>query len=90
MADTKVIWFPAKETGLGWAKPTVWQGWFVQMSYLFSLGLISYLVDPKVELLAWGIWASLSTLVLIIVYCLKGEKPNWKLKPIDKDKRKFR
>lgn len=89
MLDKKAIWFPAKKTGIGWAKPTVWQGWFVQVSYLLSLVLISYTVDPKVELLTWSLWASFSTSVLIVIYYVKGEAPNWTLKPIDKDKGKL-
>ncbi len=80
MAEKKTIWFPAKENGVGWGKATVWQGWFVQMLYLIALGLISFLVDPKIELVKWLICVSIATLALFVVYYVKGEAPsrNWK------------
>lgn len=89
MTDKKTVWFPAKKTGIGWEKPTAWQGWLVQISYLCVVGLISYLVDPKEELTRWAIMVSLSTLILLSIYYLKGEAPNWKLKRIDKEKRRW-
>ncbi|WOD08164.1 hypothetical protein [Marinomonas sp. GJ51-6] len=89
MTDKKAVWFPAKKNGFGWSRPTAWQGWFVQMFYLFSVGLISFFVDPKEELSTWLILVSISTVTLLVVYYVKGEAPNWKWKTIDKEKRRL-
>ncbi|KZN14554.1 hypothetical protein [Marinomonas sp. TW1] len=85
----KETWFPAKENGLGWGKPTTWQGWLVLSLYLFVLCLISILVDPKEALMAWAFWVACDTFVLLLICYLKGESPSWKWKPIEKEKRKW-
>jgi hypothetical protein len=90
MTDKNTAWFPAKENGLGWGRPTAWQGWFVQMFYLFSVGFISFWVDPKVELLEWILLVSVSTSILLAIYYIKGESPNWKWKQIEKSKKRFK
>jgi hypothetical protein len=89
MTDKKTVWFPAKKNGWGWGKPTAWQGWFVQMLYLFTVGFISFSVDPKIELLKWILLVSISTLILLVVYYVKGDAPSWKWKPIEKEKRRL-
>jgi hypothetical protein len=90
MTDKNNVWFPAKENGWGWGKPKVWQGWFVQFLYLCAVVFISYLVDPKTELLRWVLFVSFTTLILLFTYYVKGEKPSWKWKAIEKDKRRFK
>lgn len=89
MTDKKTVWFPAKKNGLGWGRPTVWQGGVVQLLYLLSVGLISFLVDPKEALSRWLVLVSIATVVLFIVYFVKGEAPSWKLKKIEKEKRRL-
>ncbi|NLQ16664.1 hypothetical protein HGG82_03365 [Marinomonas sp. M1K-6] len=89
MTDKKTVWFPAKENGWGWGKPNTWQGWLVLVLYIATVAVVSLTVDPKVELLKWAVIVSVSTLVLLLVYLWKGDAPNWKWKPIEKDKRKW-
>lgn len=89
MTDKKAAWFPAKENGWGWGKPTSWQGWGVIVGYLLSIALVSFWVDPKVDVLTWVGWVSVCTLALIGMYVWKGESPNWKWKTIEKEKRKW-
>lgn len=88
MSDKK-YWFPAKENGFGWGKPTTWQGWSVLLTYLTAVFLISVLIDPKQALVEWFAWVAISTSVLLIVCYVKGEAPSWKWKPIEKEKRKW-
>ncbi|MGO2354360.1 MAG: hypothetical protein ACTH58_06460 [Marinomonas foliarum] len=89
MTDKKTVWFPAKDNGWGWGKPTTWQGWIVLVAYFLAVVVVSFRFDPKIELLNWAISVVACTIFLIGMYVWKGEAPNWKWKTIEKDKRKW-
>lgn len=89
MSENKSVWFPAKKNGWGWGKPCAWQGWLVMMVYLATIIILSYAIDPKVDLVNWAISIGVSTTLLIVMYIWKGEAPNWQWKAIDKKKRRL-
>ncbi len=85
----KETWFPAKKNGWGWGKPHAWQGWMVLAVYFIAVAIISFFYDSKVELLQWSIWVGSITVLLLVIYIVKGDSPSWKWKPIKK-KRRFK
>lgn len=85
----KNTWFPPKKNGWGWGKPHTWQGWAVLAVYFLAVVMICFIYDPKIELISWAIWVGSMTLVLLVVYVVKGDSPSWKWKAIKK-KRRFK
>lgn len=81
------IWFPAKKNGWGWGKPLVWQGWLVLVVYFLVIAGISWVFDPKTDLVNWFGWVVLATFCLLLVYRIKGEPPSWKWQRIKRKKR---
>ncbi|SBS27551.1 hypothetical protein MSP8887_00675 [Marinomonas spartinae] len=86
---SKNTWFPAKKNGWGWGKPTAWQGWAVLVVYFAVIGVISVSYDPKVTLKEWGVGVGVATVILLLIYWLKGEPPSWTWKRIDKKKKRL-
>jgi hypothetical protein len=51
--------------------------------------MISFIFDPKVAVISWSIWVAISTILLVLIYCFKGESPSWKWKRIERKKHKL-
>jgi hypothetical protein len=62
-------WFPAKELGLGWGLPLVWQGWAVLSIYFLLLIISMFVLSRPNRAVAI---AALTTIFLFICW-LKGE-----------------
>ena len=83
MEVPKKLWFKAKDYGWGW-QPSSWQGWLVLVLYiLFNVKVFwgiedSRLYTDSVAMVKFILPMILSTVVLIIVCYLKGEKPEWR------------
>lgn len=77
----KNIWFKAKRYGWGW-QPASWQGWGVMLIWLL-INLIYFLkVDRNSfsdgdTLMSTAPIFIFSTLFLLVICYLKGEKPGW-------------
>ncbi|REG86795.1 hypothetical protein [Marinomonas pollencensis] len=87
--DKASTWFPAKKNGWGWGKPNTWQGWFVLGAYFIGVATVSVIHDPKLSLMRWAAWVAGLSVLLIIVYIVKGAPPSWKWQRIKK-KRLFK
>lgn len=77
MASPKRYWFPAKEFGVGWGVPQVWEGWLVLAAYVAGIALVHHFLplagDPR------GFAAGIGglTALLMLVCWLKGEPIGW-------------
>jgi len=69
----KPLWFRAKNFGWGWY-PSTWQGWIILVLYTIFLLYGTTPTVPKTYILEVGV----STLLLILVCFLTGEKPEWR------------
>lgn len=80
------LWFKAKRFGWGWT-PVTWQGWLV------TLGYVIILVDQAAStmrydktgsasvndtMIYFGLNFILSTVLLLIICYMKGERPSWR------------
>jgi hypothetical protein len=76
--NTTRYWFPAKPHGWGWTVPNTWQGWAVLLAYIAAVVALAHLVSASAKpLLFWALLA-LATLLLILIFWLKGEPPDWR------------
>ena len=71
-------WFPAKRYGWGWGLPSRWQGWAVLLIYFVLVLAGIPLVQAKVGVVLYLVYASALTVVLIGVCWLTGEPPRWR------------
>ena len=82
--NPKGYWFKAKLYGWGWV-PAKWQGWCAIIIYIaFILALIltreidiAGNPDSGSNFLTFALPIIISTLILIVVTYVKGEKPRW-------------
>lgn len=78
MRETKSYWFPAKRYGWGWGPPLVWQGWAVMTLFagLLIWGAVHFLSSARP--VAFVIFSTLVSLVLVIICWVTGEPPSWR------------
>ena len=69
------FWFPAKSYGWGWGLPVKWQGWLVLATWFASLYAAGKYFQPQRNLSGFLIAAAISTILLVVIIALKGEKP---------------
>ncbi|MDD4931790.1 MAG: hypothetical protein PHG66_06640 [Candidatus Colwellbacteria bacterium] len=84
------LWFKRKVYGWGWV-PVRWQGWISIGLYVAFISFIGFRAEKSLfseSGLFWGFHVPLiiATAALIIVACLKGEKPRWQWGLKDKDR----
>lgn len=82
MEMPKKLWFKAKDYGWGW-QPSSWEGWLVLAIYIIFIIKVFWGVDQASRLrsdvpVKPFLLLFLSTVILIIVCYLKGEKPEWR------------
>lgn len=78
MQQLRKYWFPAKRYGWGWGLPIAWQGWCVLLSYLALVLSGIVLFPPGHKLIAFWIYITVITVMLIAVCYAKGEPPGWR------------
>lgn len=74
-------WFKAKRFGWGWY-PSTWQGWLIILAYIGLVVFVFKKIDNGVHSVSDSLYGisipiAVSTVVLIIVCYLFGEKPGW-------------
>ncbi len=79
--NDKVIWFRRKTYGWGWT-PCTWQGWFILAVYVAIIVRIFRGIDAQSHsgsdtLYVFLVPCIISTIVLIIICRIFGEKPRW-------------
>lgn len=74
---TRPLWFKAKRYGYGWY-PATWQGWTVMATWLalFAGAFVRWNVETQAA--PFLLDAGASTVALIVVSFLTGEKPRWR------------
>ena len=75
------IWFKVKHYGWGWY-PSTWQGWLVILAYVVLIVFVFKKIDSGVHSVSDSLYGisipiAASTIVLIMVCYLFGEKPGW-------------
>ena len=77
----KKYWFKAKNYGWGWY-PATWQGWLVIVIFVLLINLDFYRINSLTSSMDSLIYfipdAVISTIILIVICYLKGEKPPWR------------
>lgn len=78
----KDIWFKAKRYGYGWY-PCTWQGWLMIALYFIVVFGNFFLIDKYAEsakdvLSIFLPITVVSTIILVILAYLKGEKAKWR------------
>ncbi len=76
-------WFRAKKYGYGWGLPVTWQGWVVLLGYLGFILYDFFRIDKHAHsasdtLRPFIIHVILTTLILLVIAYLTGEKPKWR------------
>ena len=71
-------WFPAKTYGWGWGLPTRWQGWVVLGVYAALIFAGAVLFRPRLHPLAFVLYVTVLSLVLIAICLRTGEPPRWR------------
>lgn len=74
----KKFWFPAKKYGWGWGLPCAWQGWVVLLAFFVLLALSALLLLPGMHIALFFMAEGILVTALIIIGCLKGERPRWR------------
>jgi len=74
MKYSKRYWFPSKRIGWGWGPPSTWEGWVVLLAVLVSLAASARRLLPE-HPGKFGVVAALTSGVLIVMCCVKGEPP---------------
>jgi ABC-type phosphate/phosphonate transport system permease subunit len=82
MKSKKKLWFRAKKYGWGWT-PVTWEGWLVVIIYVLFISFrakeVSSMFDTNTSFVFRYFFEVLfSTIPLIIICYLKGEKPRWR------------
>ena len=77
MASSRRYWFPAKEFGVGWGMPRVWEGWAVLAAYVSGLPMVHAFLPLHREPHGFAIGMGVLTALLILVCWLKGEPIGW-------------
>jgi hypothetical protein len=71
----KKFWFPKKQYGIGWGLPVTWQGWIVQLMYLFlSIGVLMLFSNSPYQIPLFLLCFATLTLVFVVIVWKKGEK----------------
>jgi hypothetical protein len=83
MEQPEKYWFKAKTYGWGWGLPSSWQGWVVLLLYIIfnikffrSIDHVSH--SGSDTLMNFFLPFILSTVILMIICYLKGEKLGWR------------
>lgn len=76
------LWFKAKNYGWGWY-PASWEGWLVTVLYvlfiIFRANKVSLMFDTESSFIfRYSFEILFSTIPLIVICYLKGEKPEWR------------
>lgn len=76
------LWFKAKKYGWGWY-PASWEGWLVTILYvlfiLYRANEVSLMFDTESSFIFRYTFEIIFTTIPLIVICyLKGEKPEWR------------
>lgn len=77
-SNPKQYWFPAKRFGWGWGLPTMWQGWLVLAAYFCMVLVGAIIVLPGRGPLAFVVYVSALSLLLVAICWIKGEPPRWR------------
>ncbi len=72
------IWFPAKRYGWGWGFPCAWQGWAVLALFVFVVFSAVKFLPPSEDPILFSVVVILSSVALIGICFVKGEKPRWR------------
>lgn len=79
--SNKKIWFRSKRFGLGWY-PITWQGWLVVLIYVAIILFLAFGVDRQKSdgnlLIGLIVPVFVTTVVMILICRLKGEKLQWR------------
>jgi hypothetical protein len=94
MAEAK-LWFKAKRYGWGWY-PSSLEGLVVILGYVAIFFVAEWIFMQRVEggtlsagdIVLYGLFVTLLTIVLIRICYIKGEKPRWRWGNHDRDKGK--
>ncbi len=78
------LWFKAKRFGWGWY-PCSWEGWTVILLYtivitIHSINIEKFATSGTDVVINFIIPLMINTIFLIIISCVKGEKPGWRWK----------
>ncbi len=71
LSSRNKYWFKARRYGWGWT-PSLWQGWFVILVFVF----LEIILLPKTDIFVLGTAVLVGILLLICIR--KGEKPRWR------------
>jgi hypothetical protein len=71
------LWFKAKRYGYGWY-PASWQGWLVMAAWLLVFATASFRWNVETEPMWYVADVALSTVILLVVTVLTGEKARWR------------
>ena len=76
--NSKNYWFRAMRYGWGWGVPMTWQGWAIFITYIGSIVAIIYIFPPDKNKAIFICLIVILTLVLIVIYWIKGEPLRWR------------
>ena len=71
-------WFPAKRYGIGWGFPNCWQGRVVVAAWVLLLVVGTILLRPDHHPVAYVVYNSVVTALLLVVIIAKGERMRWR------------
>ena len=78
MQNATRYWFPAKRYGWGWGFPITWEGWLT-LAVFFGLVVAGiFIFPPKEALVAYLLYLTVLSLLLIAIAWFKGEPPRWR------------
>ena len=78
MQNATRYWFPARRYGWGWGFPITWEGW---LTFAVFFGLVVagiFIFPPKEALVAYLLYLTVLSLLLIAIAWFKGEPPRWR------------
>jgi hypothetical protein len=74
----RAAWFPAKRYGIGWGLPNCWQGWVVMAAWVLLVGVGTVLLRPDVHPVAYVVYDTILTALLLVIIVAKGERMRWR------------
>ena len=76
--QNKEAWFPAKRYGIGWGFPNCWQGRAVMAAWFLLVVGGTILIRPDIRPVAYVVYNSVVTALLLVVIIAKGERMRWR------------
>jgi uncharacterized membrane protein YhaH (DUF805 family) len=74
------LWFRRKRYGYGWV-PSTYQGWLVVLAYIVGVATVTTIAKNYTSqrdiTIGLVIPIAVLTILLLIISCIKGEKPRW-------------